>query len=81
LARRLCSSTSPEVLDQSKALGYYLPFRPPLGRCESALPAAAFDVFEVRPSRRTFDAAFAALLLVTLLLLRAITITSFRRHK
>lgn len=29
-------------------------------RWESALPAADFDVDEVRPSRRTFDAAVAA---------------------
>ncbi len=62
-------------LEQS--FGCYLPLRLPLGRCESALPAAVFDDFEVRPSRRTFDAAFAAFLLVTLLLLRAIKITSF----
>lgn len=29
-------------------------------RCESALPAADFDAAEVRPSRRTLDAALAA---------------------
>lgn len=28
--------------------------------CESALPAAVFDAAEVRPSRRTLDAALAA---------------------
>ena len=58
---------------------YYLPLRLPPGRCDNALPAAVFDDFEVRPSRRTLDAAFAALLLVTLL--RTITITSFLWHE
>lgn len=29
-------------------------------RCESALPAAVLDAFDVLPSRSTFDAAFAA---------------------
>lgn len=29
-------------------------------RCESADPAAVFDARLVRPSRKTFDAAFAA---------------------
>jgi hypothetical protein len=56
----------------------YLPFLLPPGRCASALPAAVLDAFEVRPSRRTLDAAFAAFLPVTLLLLLlAIEITSF----
>jgi hypothetical protein len=63
---------------RAKPPGGYLPFRPPPGRCASALPAAVFDAFEVRPSRSTFDAAFAAFLPVTLLLLlRATVITSF----
>ena len=38
----------------------------PLGVCESADPAAVFDLAPVRPSRRTDDAAFAALGLVSL---------------
>ncbi len=49
----------------------YLPFLPP-GRWARALPAALFELFEVRPSRRTFDAAEAAFLPVTLPLPRAI---------
>ena len=43
---------------------YFL--RPP-GRCERAEPAAVFELFDVRPSRNTFEAAFAAPLPVTLL--------------
>lgn len=38
-----------------------------LGVCDSALPAAVFDALLVRPSFNTFDAAFAAFELVTLL--------------
>ena len=38
------------------------------GFCERALPAAVLDALLVRPSRRTFEAAFAAFELVTLLL-------------
>jgi hypothetical protein len=35
--------------------------------CDSALPAAVFDFLPVRLSRRTFEAALAALLEVTFL--------------
>lgn len=39
----------------------YLPFPRPLGAtCDSADPAAVFDLVEVLPSRRTLEAAFAA---------------------
>ncbi len=37
-----------------------------LGTCDSALPAAVFDALPDRPSRKTFDAALAALGRVTL---------------
>jgi hypothetical protein len=45
-------------------------------RCDKALPAAVLLVFEVLPSRRTLDAALAALELVTFL---AITLKIFIR--
>lgn len=38
--------------DPTEYITYFL-------RCESALPAADFDAAEVRPSRRTLDAALA----------------------
>ncbi len=44
-----------------------MPYFLPRGRCARALPAARFESFEVRPSRRTFDADDAAFLPVTLL--------------
>ena len=50
------------------------PLKPPLlshffrpGFCAKADPAAVFEVAEVLLLRRTFDAAFAAVVLVTLL--------------
>lgn len=45
---------------------YYLRLRE-LGRCARALPAAVFDLLEVRPSRSTLLDALAARALVTLL--------------
>lgn len=47
-----------------------------LGVCDRAEPAAAFDAFDVRPSRSTFDAAFAAFGPVTFFEF-AIVITAF----
>lgn len=42
-------------------LAFFAAFFAGLGRaCESALPAADFEDFDVRASRRTFEAAFAA---------------------
>lgn len=32
-----------------------------MGRCDNADPAADFELLPVRPSRRTFEAAFPAL--------------------
>lgn len=47
------------------------------GLCAKALPAAVFEAFPVRPSRRTLEAAVAARLDVCLLLLAMYSPPSF----
>ena len=52
------------ALLQQCLVHFVLPFR--FGVCDNALPAAAFEAWLVRPSRRGFDAAEAAFLPVCL---------------
>ena len=53
-----------KIIGNKKIIGYYCLFYFTFlldGLCERVLPAADFDSFLILPSRRTFEAALAAL--------------------